>query len=263
MDIIPQDELRVIAGEKGFSFAILEKDYLVTYLLFLLKDVEGIYFKGGTALNKIFLNHARLSEDLDFTVTRDIKEIETEIKKSLQDTMFQNITHDKKVDKFIRLVVHYHLYHQEGTIFIDLNERGKLLLPPQTHEIQHFYPEYIPAYTVKTLHTQEMMAEKMAAAIGRNRPRDHFDLYNIIKHNFSLDFDLVKKKCESSGNEFDITKMFNKAKKLKNRWDEEMEQFLQEKIPFSQVMTTLANYFRLKNAKDRKKKPSQKPPKNP
>jgi len=43
MEIIPQNELRVIAGEKGFGFAIIEKDYLVTYLLFLLKDVEGIY----------------------------------------------------------------------------------------------------------------------------------------------------------------------------------------------------------------------------
>ncbi|HLC90327.1 MAG TPA: nucleotidyl transferase AbiEii/AbiGii toxin family protein [Candidatus Nanoarchaeia archaeon] len=73
MEIIPQNELRVIAGEKGFGFAIIEKDYLVTYLLFLLKDVEGIYFKGGTALPKIFLDHARLSEDLDFTATVDIR----------------------------------------------------------------------------------------------------------------------------------------------------------------------------------------------
>jgi len=61
MEMISLEELRIIAGEQGFELPILEKDYLVTYLLYLLKEVDGIYFKGGTALNKIFLNHARLS----------------------------------------------------------------------------------------------------------------------------------------------------------------------------------------------------------
>ena len=45
MEIIPLAELKIIAGEKGFNFPILEKDYLVTYLLYLLKDVKNIYFK--------------------------------------------------------------------------------------------------------------------------------------------------------------------------------------------------------------------------
>lgn len=54
---ITLSELKIISGEKGFNIKILEKDYLLTYLLYLIKDVEGIYFKGGTALNKIFLGH--------------------------------------------------------------------------------------------------------------------------------------------------------------------------------------------------------------
>ena len=56
MDLITLDELKIIAGKKGFNIKLLEKDYLLTYLLYLIKDVKGIYFKGGTALNKIFLN---------------------------------------------------------------------------------------------------------------------------------------------------------------------------------------------------------------
>lgn len=254
MEIISLDELRVIAGEKGFGIATMEKDYLVTYLLFLIKDIKGIYFKGGTALNKIFLNHARLSEDLDFTVTADLENIEKEIKEKVEGTIFKKITSDKRVDKFIRLVMHYHLYHEDGTIFIDLNERDRLLLPAESHEIKHFYPHHIPAYVVKTSHTYEMMADKMAAAIGRNRPRDHLDLYNIVQHKFLLDLELVKKKCESSGDKFDITKMFNKAQKLKRRWDEDVEKFLRQKISFEEVMSTLAKHFDLKREKEKKKK---------
>ena len=236
MEIISLEELRIIAGEQGFELPILEKDYLITYLLYLLKEVEGIYFKGDTALNKIFLNHARLSEDLDFTLTKNLNEVEADIRDKLKGTMFEKITHDKRVDQFVRLVVHYRLYHEDGTIF------------------KHFYPEYIPAYSVKTLNSREMMAEKMAATIGRNRPRDHFDLYKIIEHKFPLDIELVKKKCELSDDVFNIIKMFNKAQTLKNRWDEEMVQFLHEKITFQEVMITLAKHFKLKEEKDKKKK---------
>jgi len=111
MEIIHFNELKVIAGKTGFTIEILEKDYLVTYLLYLLKNIEGIYFKGGTALNKIFLNHVRLSEDLDFTVTVDVKKIEKEIKNTLKGTIFNEISHDKRVDKFTRSIVHYKLFH--------------------------------------------------------------------------------------------------------------------------------------------------------
>ena len=120
------------------------------------------------------------------------------------------------------------------------------------HKVHHFYPEYLPSFSVKTLNVRELMAEKMSASIGRNRPRDHFDLYKILQKNFLLDLDLVRKKCELSGYEFDITKMFNKAQKLKKQWDEEMEQFLQEKISFQEVMTTLAKHFHLKEEKKKK-----------
>ncbi len=75
---ITLEEIRIISGREKFSMPIIEKDYLVTCLLFLLRDIKGIYFKGGTAINKIFLNHARLSEDIDFTLTRKIEDVEKE-----------------------------------------------------------------------------------------------------------------------------------------------------------------------------------------
>ena len=85
MDITLKD-LQDISHKKGFSIELLEKDYLLTNLLYLIRDVKGIYFKGGTALNKIFLNHIRLSEDLDFTLTGKLSSIEKEIKQKLKGT---------------------------------------------------------------------------------------------------------------------------------------------------------------------------------
>ena len=141
---ITLSELKIISDEEGFNINLIEKDYLITYLLYLLRDVKNIYFKGGTAINKILLRHARLSEDIDFTLTDSLQKVEKEIKDTLKGTLFNNITHDKKVDKFVRLIVHYKLFHDEGTIFIDLNERAKLLQKPEKREIHHFYKGYIP-----------------------------------------------------------------------------------------------------------------------
>src|SRR3989344_1597744 len=158
---ITLNELKIISDKEGFNINLIEKDYLITYLLYLLKDINNMYFKGGTAINKILLNHARLSEDIDFTLTDSLPKVEKEIKEKLKGTKFNKISHDKRVDKFVRLVVHYKLFHDEGTIFVDLNERAKLLQKPEKHELRHFYKEYIPPFSIKTLSKEEMIAEKM------------------------------------------------------------------------------------------------------
>ena len=157
---ITLDELKIIADKKKLNIIILEKDYLITYLLYLIRDIKNIYFKGGTALNKIFLDHKRLSEDLDFTATEDIPKIEDEIKSKLKGTIFNKITHDKKVKDFTRLVVHYKLFHEEGVIYIDLNRRARIYLQTEEYEIKHFYKDNIPKFKVKTLSIQELIAER-------------------------------------------------------------------------------------------------------
>ena len=91
-----------------------------------------------------------------------------------------------------------------------------------------------------------MVAEKMAAAIGRNKPRDHYDLYQIIKRKIPIDFTLVKKKCMQSGDEFNIIKMFNNANKLYKRWNEDLEPLIVEQVTFQEVMQALSKHFNLK-----------------
>lgn len=121
--VITLDELRIIANKQKFDPILLEKDYLITYLLYFIRDVKGIYFKGGTALNKLFLNHQRLSEDIDFTLDRKLPNVEKEIKEKLKGTIFEKIEEGKKVGGFTRLIAHYRLFHEEGTIFIDLKQK--------------------------------------------------------------------------------------------------------------------------------------------
>ncbi|MFH1752355.1 MAG: nucleotidyl transferase AbiEii/AbiGii toxin family protein [archaeon] len=241
---------------QSFNDLLLAKDYYLTLALYLLKDIEGIYFKGGTAIQKILFNHSRLSEDLDFTLTKNIDKVKEQIIKVLKESnYFEKIEKDKDVKGFSRLVVHYSGFSNEkGVIFIDLNKRAKLSVKPEKHEIKHFYKGFIPKFRISTLALKEMIAEKMAATIGRNKPRDHYDLYKIIQAEIPINLKLVKEKCKQSGVEFSIIKMFNKAKHLKNRWDTDLLPLISEEVSFQQVMTTISKQFKLKEEKAKKKK---------
>ena len=166
---INMDDLKEIIAKKGFTLPLLIKDYYLSLILYLIKDLEGIYFKGGTALNKIFLKHSRLSEDIDFSVTKDVKKLKLEISKILIDSkFFEKITYDKSVEGFLRIVVHYNLEGQKGNIFIDLNKRAKLSLKPEKHKLNHFYSSFIPEFYVNTVAEEELIAEKIG--IGTSNP---------------------------------------------------------------------------------------------
>lgn len=250
---IKENDFRNISSRLPFNSILLTKDYYLTVILYLLRDVEGLYFKGGTALHKIFLNYARLSEDLDFTLTGDMGKTREKIKDILNKSrLFERVTKDKDVEGFTRLVVHYRgLSDEHGNVFIDLNKRAKLMMKPEKHEIKHFYQNNIPRFSFNTLAKEEMLAEKVIAAIRRNKPRDHYDIYRIIKAGIPIKIELVKKKCRLSGVEFNIIRMFSKAKKLKRRWDENMLPLLAEEVSFEEVMKTLAESFSLKREKER------------
>lgn len=253
---ISENTINNLSGEAGFNTKVLLKDYYITAILYLIKDIEGMYFKGGTSLQKIFLNYSRLSEDADFTLTRNIEEIKKRIISILEKSkLFEKITKDKDVKGFTRLIAHYKGFSNEGgVVFIDLNQRAKLLMKPEKHQPRHFYKGSIPQFSLNTLAKEELVAEKIAAAIGRNMPRDHFDIYRIIKEKMPINIDMVRKKCNQSNVEFNIIKMFNRAKKLKKRWNENLLPLLAKEVSFQEVMATLAKHFRLKEEKEKLKK---------
>ena len=247
-------EFNIINSEHPFQRDLFVKDYYLTLILYLIKNIEGIYFKGGTALNKIFLNHARLSEDLDFSLSRSEKEVKEELSKILLNSSFvKEITEGKNVDGFLRMIIKCKSEIGESEIFIDLNQRSKLSLPYEEHTVNHFYVPFIPKFSVKTVAKEEMICEKVAAAIGRNKPRDHYDVYMLLKKGVVIDMNLVKIKCNKSGDDFSIIKMFNKAKLLKNRWDKDMISLISEPITFQEVIQYLSKHFKLKEEKEKVK----------
>jgi predicted nucleotidyltransferase component of viral defense system len=242
MEMISEDKLRNIAGRTGFNLVYLEKDYFLTLLMELLKDVRGIYLKGGTALNKIFLEHTRLSEDLDFAANRTLAGIKQELEKLVSGSaVFTRLEYDKSTAEFIRYRVFYRSYFRPGSfIMVDINRKASIHLEPETHKLPNFYGL---EFSVRTLNLNEILAEKIRALITRNQPRDYFDAYYILSR-YQVNMGLVRKKTAEAGEKFDTERIFKNANRIYSRWDEDLVPLTNKKLGFLECMKLLEKKLR-------------------
>ena len=69
-----RDAFRVTAARLGIGAALLEKDFWVCWALRRLYEMrgpaEGVLFKGGTSLSKVYKAIERFSEDIDLSLDR-------------------------------------------------------------------------------------------------------------------------------------------------------------------------------------------------
>jgi len=242
---ISENRLRYLAGLKGFNLIYLEKDYFLTVLLYLLRGTEGMVFKGGTALNKIFLNHKRLSEDLDFAC-RDVSGVKAEVVKILESNreFFPRWRLENETSRFFRMKIFYRgFFSKADYVILDANGKASVVLPPEKQEVPHFYEE-IPKFGILTLDKNELIAEKIRALVMRNQPRDYFDVYSMLEKGFRIDFPLVKRKLEEAGQEFDRERIFRNAKKVYSKWESEITQLTNKPVDYLAVIRVLERELR-------------------
>ena len=225
-----KDIINFIADKQGFRPGIIEKDYWLTRILNAVNEhlSRDIIFKGGTLLNKAYLNYHRLSEDLDFSYRNDIdvstrgkrsKAIASIRKKMPSFLSFLGLTSNDPEGKGFNNSTQYLfnlqyqsiiMKHEEGIKF-EISLRQPSFLPPTTVQVKHFYQDpfsgddLFPQGSVLALSLEESVAEKLKAAISRLTPaiRDYYDLGHFIKIGFDFArpdlLKLVNKKLELDG----------------------------------------------------------------
>lgn len=243
--MISDARLRYLAGSKKLNLIYLEKDYFLTLLLYTLREIDGIVFKGGTALNKIFLNHTRLSEDLDFSCKGKISVVKKEIESVLNANkeIFPKFAFDKNTLGFFRMKIFYKsFFFQQSFLFLDINKKASIILPPQKQNVPHFYDE-IPEFEILTLNIDEIIAEKIRALITRNQPRDYFDTYMLLEKGYKINTNFTKKKLKDAKEEFEIKRIFKNAQRIYSKWDAEISQLTNKPVEFMVVMKRLQKEF--------------------
>lgn len=210
--MITGSSLRRLAGEEKLNVSMLEKDYVLGWLLFAISSSsisDKLTFKGGTALSKVYFPEKwRLSEDLDFTILDDtdwkiiLNALKNEIPKIIQDTVGIQISLRPKPHAnpdYLQAKMKYTGPVSPNTIKVEITrekfvgEFAKKAVPKKFD-----YPKFSTSvYLIETI-----TAEKIRAIIERGYIRDYYDVWKLLKTknpNKKKTKDLFLAKCKAKG----------------------------------------------------------------
>ncbi|MEE8058200.1 MAG: nucleotidyl transferase AbiEii/AbiGii toxin family protein [Pseudomonadales bacterium] len=227
--MIGKDEIIAVADETSLTPNIVEKDYVLGWLLAAVNMNPVIskswVFKGGTCLKKCYFETYRFSEDLDFTLEDEnhineefLIEQFTSIAEWLYEESGIEIPTDRlKFDIYTNPRgrqscqgrVYYKSYFSTGKhslpkIKFDLSADEVLVMPPSRQSVFHSYTDtpqggiFIDSYAYP-----EVFGEKIRALGERGRPRDLYDVINLFRNDqlpaFAVIRDVLAQKCEYKG----------------------------------------------------------------
>ncbi len=235
------EDLEKIAELKRISLSNAEKDYLQDLMLFSIYSIIGreLVFKGGTCLYKIY-KLDRFSEDLDFTLIKNVN-IDKLSEKIISNFDLLGIRAAlKESKKFkneinLRFLINGPLYKgsKETQSFIPLNIslKERAILEPITESIIPVYKE-IPTFDVYVMHESEILAEKIRAILTREKARDVYDLWFLLKkRKTKSDLKIVNKKLALYNLKFDSKVFAERLEKMQGLWKIDLRNLLTTNVP--------------------------------
>ncbi|MCK4463674.1 MAG: nucleotidyl transferase AbiEii/AbiGii toxin family protein [Candidatus Omnitrophica bacterium] len=210
-------QTKLTKNGKTIPVKTIEKDYVLAWILIGIaksKLCDALCFKGGTALKKIYFPNYRFSEDLDFTLLKDlsIKDIEEELAKvyaivldlsNIGLALKSNESHANGYTFFINFSGPLEANMAKGEIKTDFTINEKLVYEPAIKPLMQEYEEYrdIPeGIELKVYTLEEIFLEKYLSVLdnSRNEPRDVYDLWYLTS-NKCLEFDHLCRAIKEKG----------------------------------------------------------------
>ncbi|MBI2058690.1 MAG: nucleotidyl transferase AbiEii/AbiGii toxin family protein [Nitrospirae bacterium] len=270
--MIDKQEIMDLAREFGLAPNIVEKDYVLGWLLAGIAHHHALgsswIFKGGTCLKKCFFETYRFSEDLDFTL-RDPDHLKEEF---LSKTFAEVATWTYEATG-IELPADAHRFDiytnprggqsAQGRlgfrgplgmrgdlprIRLDLTADEVVVLEAAKRPVHHPYSDG-PGGGIEILcyRFEEVFAEKLRALRDRLRPRDLYDVIHLHRYNGAapdrhLLMDALEKKCAFKG--FSVPTMVDLTnhpglRELQADWESMLKHQLPTLPPFEQFWQEL------------------------
>ena len=263
--MIKPGELQKIAREVGVRDQQIEKDYVLSWLLYGISQHEYLgsllVFKGGTVLKKVYFKDYRFSEDLDFTILDDALSNEQIF------TLFQSVFEFVRHESNIPLSIIDNNEHQDGginfyigyvgplggtgthkSVKVDISRGEKLAFSPVQRSAIVRYSDLndhqLLCYTL-----EEVWVEKLRSVMQRMQARDLYDiwylseLHGIDSSLYSLEF---REKCQWKGLEAEDfhKKLEQRIPQYKGRWTSSLSNQIKELPDFDGVARAVQRQLR-------------------
>jgi len=213
-----------------------EKHYIQALILSSLSD-EPLVFKGGTYL-WFFHGLRRFSEDLDFTAIGAIRDdLPVRVSRDLALLGVENNVKDVENNNAgvsFRVAAKGPLNTGEKDIcyvYVEISKREKVIMKSLSVKLD--IPAYqIPIKVIPGMALDEVAAEKVRAIMSRNKARDVYDLYYLIKEKgVKFNPDLTNKKLAYLGKSFSREEFVEELSKKEGIFERELKGILFVKPP--------------------------------
>jgi len=221
--MIRSSEISKLAHRLGLGDRTIEKDYVLTWVLFALGAsplLDQLACKGGTAIKKVYIPDYRFSEDLDFTLLDAA--LANDALQAAVEALFPWLKKEVNLTLAIRRVE----VHASGnpTLYLDYVgplqgdlasrflkvdfSRDEVLEFPLRQESLHAGYSDCQGRSAELMvySLEEILAEKLRSLLTRTEPRDLYDVHYLLTNQL-VDIESVvfgaKPKFDAKG--FDVS----------------------------------------------------------
>ena len=236
--ILKEDLLRIARLNSLRAFQ-QEKHYIQTIALrSIYASTNDLAFTGGTCM-WFFHGLNRFSEDLDFTLVakkRELKYLPVELKKDLEvygiDSEIR-ILKDDRISSSFRIGAKGPLYTKEIErcfVRIEISKRESVIKKLDVLEFDALYTDILPFF-VLVMEREEILAEKVRAVLTRNRARDVYDLWFLLKKGTGFELNLVNEKLKYYMRVFEKEVFMERIKRTGEYWEPELKPLVIGRLP--------------------------------
>jgi predicted nucleotidyltransferase component of viral defense system len=256
--MISDARVRALARQDGVTAGLAEKHYVNSWVLYAIASsplCESLVFKGGTALSKLYFPDIwRFSEDLDFTATEQLTDIERTLESGLADIEAESgITFEIRnmhaagdPVEYVQFDVQYDaVLGQKNTTDLDITFDEPLVFPIVDHE--HAF-EDVPTFSLAAYSIEEIFVEKLRSLFQRARARDYYDVYRLLEQESFDDAEIVtalREKARTHDVEIDLVQGVPEGDvdAVRAYWEQALNRLVTEQISFDMVIERIDAYL--------------------
>ena len=243
--MIDHVELRARARGIGLDASHVENDYVLCHLLVAIcKSIPELVFRGGTALARIYWPDYRLSEDLDFTSSGPIADLEARLENAVRaarksTTLNLKLTYGSPKDSWSRSTVQW----ADHELILDVNMDETVAMGSSEEKADLPYKDLqereamIPVFSLP-----EILGNKWFMLNDRTEPRDLFDVWSGLI-TFGVEFEVIESGHQAKyGNAPNRGSLYN-AERVEGLWETRLAHQLTDLPPFKKVYADVTRQF--------------------
>jgi len=211
--------------------------------------------KAGPRSAKLYFPEIwRFSEDLDFTATEQLPDVEGMLASALADVEAEsgigfemsNVHRAGDPVEYVQIDVQYDaVLGQKNTTDLDITFDEPLVFPVVEHA--HRF-EDVPTVSLRACSVEEIFVEKLRSLFQRTRARDYYDVYRLLEQESFDDAEIVsalREKADAHDVELDLANGLpaDDVEAVRAYWDRALNRLVTEQLPFETVVDRIDDYL--------------------